>query len=228
MTYLDMQQELERQARLDLDFADDQTAAKFWLNRAQEEIEAYNPWWFLETEYSITLSNTLTYPFPSGLSTIDIDSMRTHQVALTHADSSTIDRSDPNWTVDTTRAGPGLWTIVGTNIKLNTIPSADYITTHENILFRGWKNMTTLTDDGDISDIPSNWHWVITQGALYRAWEERGDDSLAGRERAKFMQSMELMVARCRPVRGEHQRVAAPPIFRNRGHGGRRGVNVSF
>ena len=50
--------------------------------------------------------------------------------------------------------------------------------------------------------------------SLGSAWAERGVDDDSRMYKREFLQAMELMVARCVPVRGRMKKVGAPTIWR--------------
>lgn len=226
MTWLEMKSEVERQARMDLDSSIDLTSIEFWLNQALSDMEAYQPWWFLEDEYEVTLvTGTRLYAFPttnsasaaSVLSAIDVDSMRTAKKNMSFEWPVNIDHQNVDWTTTgEANAGPNVWTTVGLQIALDRKPTADFVSDHTALYFRGWKEMPTYAAADNASEIvvPNAWHPLVVTGALGYAWAERGVDQESQLAERKFLRGLELMVARCVPVRGRTKNVSASTIWR--------------
>jgi hypothetical protein len=234
MTFLEMQQEVARDARMQMDNATHVANIKFWLNRGQEDVGAAHSWWFLSHEFEQTLTAAdRSYAFPNtdvdsataDLESIDIESMRTSASPLTFVWPSQLDRDDPNWT-DSALAGTGSprwWTVVRETIMLSHFPSTTFVTSYPKLYFRGFVRMADLSANTDVSVIPLQYHQVMVQGAKWRAYERQGvDDWRVARELFKDM--LNDMIVRCRPVRGRARRIPAAPIFRL---SGRRGANVT-
>lgn len=238
MTWKEMKFEVERQARMDLDAEIDLVNIEFWLNTALSDMEAYQPWWFLEDEYAVTLvAGTRLYAFPttnsasavSVLSAIDVDSMRTAKKNLPFEWSVNIDHQNVDWTLSSeTSSSPNVWTTVGAQIALDRPPTSDYVSNHTALYFRGWKEVPTYAVADDLNEIvvPNAWHSTIVTGAMGYAWSERGVDQESQIAERKFMRSLELMVARCLPVRGRVKNVSAPTIWRLPRRRASRRVNV--
>lgn len=222
MTFLQMQQRVARQARMDLDRPDDLTYIKAWLNDAFQEVCAYHQWWFQQDTYAQALSGTRTYAFPttnaaaeaSVCESIDLRSVRTIGGHLTFWPAADIDLDDADWTSTTDTGSPDVWTFVGKNIVLNKIPSTAFLASYPTLYFRGYKEHATLSDDADLSSIPIAWHIVPVHKALQFAYDEQGDETQSNKEEDTYSRTIEVMVGKCQPIRGSSGPVSAPTLFR--------------
>lgn len=233
MTFLQMQQEVARHARMQMDNSNHISNLKFWINRAQEDVQGAHSWWFLSYEFELSfVEGQRVYPFPdtdmdattADLESIDVESMRTKSSPIGFVWPSQLDQNNRSWT-DSSLAGTGSpewWTTVRERIVFSHFPSATFVTNNPKAYFRGWARMPDLVNDGDISLVPKQFRNVIVQGAKWRAYERQGvDDWRTAFQLAEQM--TENMIARCRPVRGGSRKISAPTLFRIRG---RRSSNV--
>ena len=233
MTYLEMQTEVARYSRLQMDNANHVTFLKFWLNRAQEAVGSEHSWWFLQHEFSIALTaDDRSYPFPDSdidsvtadLEGIDQNSMRTKGRSLGFIWPSQADRLSRTWT-DQSVAGTGTpqwFSIVREIIMLDKFPSTGFVTNNPTLYFRGYIRMADLSADEDISVVPKQYHDVLVQGAKWRAYERQGVDDWRAAQ-ALYKDMVRDMITRCRPVRGRGRKVGAPDVFKITG---RRSSNV--
>ena len=228
MTWLEMKQEVERQARMDLSNDQHLTNIEFWLNTSLSDMQAYHSWWFLEDEYAVTLvAGQRLYAFPttnsqsaaSVLSAIDVDSMKTAKKNMTFEWPVNIDHNNIDWQLGTDSdpaASPNVWTTVGLQIALDKKPSSSFVSDQTALYFRGWKEMPSYAVSNNSSEVivPNAWHSTVIQGAMHYAWMERGADQESVFAQRSFIRNLELMVARCLPVRGRVKNVSAATIWR--------------
>jgi hypothetical protein len=233
MTYLQLQQEVARHSRMQLGDAVQEASIQFWVNRSQEDIQSAHSWWFLSHEFEVSLAvSDRDYAFPNtdaagataDLESIDINSMRTARQSLPFVWPSQLDENDRDWT-DSSLAGTGApqwWTTVREQIILSRYPSSDFYNSNPKLYFRGFIRPADLSAATDVSVIPTQYHNVLLQGALWRAYQFQGLDDWVN---AKSLYDVMLanMIARCRPVRGRVRSIGAPRIF---SISGRRGANV--
>ena len=220
-TFLQMQEEVERQCRMDLDNSDQLKAIKYWINEGHDLLMGLTQWWFLEQVYTITLSNLRLFPFPttneaevaSILTSIDVQSMRTRKKVLTWVHPNDIDRDSEDWTTTSERGTPTHWTTEGENIALNKKPNENFISGQVALHFRGYQAFTELSADGDFSDIPQGWRYVPILHAISKGWDRQGDEQQSRRYAAEFDMESEKMVGRCRSIRGPQRRAKAPTIW---------------
>ena len=65
----------------------------------------------------------------------------------------------------------------------------------ENIYFRYQRIPEVLFDDQDIPDLPDQWHWMLVDAGLSRAWETK-DKAEARTKKGEFFAGIELMKAK--------------------------------
>lgn len=253
MTRLNIREEVAARSRITDDDTGEKTILNNFINRAMEEIQVFSNWWFLEHEFVLNTSQapvltagTRTYAFPAldingntaDMAEINRHSMHTKSEAIPYFWPDQQDRAQPGW-MDPSNTGatgsPRYWTTVREQIIFDKTPSSDFIAINDTIYFRGSVNIEPMSEDTDVpSQIPEQWHWVIAEGALWRAlhyqdpmgstWERQKQHfSARGRRYVQGKSILEQMVEQSNPIRTTPLRIGAPVVF---GITGRRSSNV--
>jgi len=230
---------------MNVDDTDEKALLTGWANDAQDDVQEFHTWWFLEHEFSITpVASTRLYAFPTTdlesntvvLESINIDSVHTVKGDLKFFWPDQQDRANPGWMNAANAAGignPEYWSVLRRQVVFDVAPNADWVTGNPSVYFRGYVGLTALSADGDTSGIPAEWHRALVEGAKWRAmqyqdplgasWKALKDDYDARGRRFGKQSLLEQMVERCRPVRGGPRKVTVPSIFKLPG---RRSVNA--
>jgi hypothetical protein len=252
MTRLNIRDEVAARSRIvDADIGE-KTILNNFINRTLEEIQVFSKWWFLEHEFVLNTSQapvlaagTREYAFPAldidgntaDLSEIDRQSMHTKSEHMEYFWPDQQDRAYPGW-MDPSNTGstgsPKYWTTLREQILFDKAPSAAWVAANT-IYFRGKVNIELMANDTDIpSQIPEQWHWIVVEGALWRAlhyqdpmgraWEsQKSHFSARGRRYVMGKSILEQMVEQSSPVQKRPSKVSAPGPFKITG---RRSSNV--